>query len=148
MTHWDDCWAQALTSHRRDAGSGLDRRSLIERAAAVGAAAWTAPVIIGSLASPAGAITVGAGCYRAEFTVDQTTCEVTRVTAANGAGCIETNYWNNVAQYPGDIVADGQQVVRWLQLHVLHRGQQLRDRRAERRARRSGQPLSGGHARP
>ena len=41
------------------AGSGLDRRSLIRRAAAVGAAAWTAPVIIGSLASPAGAITGG-----------------------------------------------------------------------------------------
>lgn len=35
----------------------LDRRSLLRRAAVAGAGAWTAPVIIGSLASPAGALT-------------------------------------------------------------------------------------------
>lgn len=38
----------------------IDRRSLIRRAAAVGALAWAAPVIIESVVSPAGAITGGA----------------------------------------------------------------------------------------
>jgi hypothetical protein len=37
---------------------GVDRRTLIRRAVAVGAAAWTAPVIIESIASPASAATV------------------------------------------------------------------------------------------
>jgi hypothetical protein len=41
---------------------GIDRRTLIRRAAIVGAAAWTAPVIIGSLTSPAGAVTGILGC--------------------------------------------------------------------------------------
>ena len=41
--------------------AGVDRRTLITRAAALGAAAWTAPVILDSLASPAGALTP-AGC--------------------------------------------------------------------------------------
>lgn len=42
--------------------AGLGRRALIKRAAAAGALAWTAPVVIGSLASPAGAVTLS-GCY-------------------------------------------------------------------------------------
>jgi hypothetical protein len=41
---------------------GLDRRTLIKRAAVAGAVAWTAPVIIESLASPAAAITGPHGC--------------------------------------------------------------------------------------
>lgn len=40
------------------AHAGIDRRTIIRRAAVVGAAAWTAPVIIDSLASPAGAVTM------------------------------------------------------------------------------------------
>src|SRR5689334_5894813 len=36
---------------------GLDRRTMIKRAAAVGAVAWTAPVMLDSLASPAAALT-------------------------------------------------------------------------------------------
>src|SRR5262245_23277637 len=36
---------------------GLDRRPLIKRAAILGTAAWTAPVIVDSLASPAAAAT-------------------------------------------------------------------------------------------
>jgi len=40
---------------------GVDRRTLIKRAAALGAAAWTAPVILDSLGSPAAAVT-GAEC--------------------------------------------------------------------------------------
>ena len=42
--------------------SGIDRRTLIRRAAIVGAAAWTAPVIVGSLSSPAAAVTAPRGC--------------------------------------------------------------------------------------
>jgi hypothetical protein len=49
-----------------DAG-GLDRRTVIKRAAAVGAVAWTAPVIIDSLASPAAAFTAPSGCHFATF---------------------------------------------------------------------------------
>jgi hypothetical protein len=46
----------------RRAGSdskGLSRRQMIRSAAVAGAAAWTAPVIIDSLSSPAAAVTVG-----------------------------------------------------------------------------------------
>jgi hypothetical protein len=52
----------------RPESSGLDRRALIKRAAAVGAAAWTAPLIVQSLLSPAGAVT--AGCVRAHLVLD------------------------------------------------------------------------------
>jgi hypothetical protein len=38
---------------------GIDRRTLIKRAAATGAVAWTAPLILDSLASPAAAVTAG-----------------------------------------------------------------------------------------
>lgn len=41
---------------------GIDRRTLIRRAAAAGAIAWSAPVIIGSLTSPAAALTGLVGC--------------------------------------------------------------------------------------
>lgn len=44
-------------SHHLGAGAGLDRRTLIRRAAVAGAVAWTAPAVVGSLASPAGALT-------------------------------------------------------------------------------------------
>jgi len=44
---------------------GLSRRSMIRRAAAAGAIAWSAPVIIDSLTSPAAAATACTGpCYR------------------------------------------------------------------------------------
>jgi hypothetical protein len=51
---------------------GIDRRTIIKRAAATGAVAWTAPVIIGSLASPAGAITCTGPCFRVQFAPDNT----------------------------------------------------------------------------
>src|SRR6476619_916238 len=40
---------------------GFNRRTMIKRAAAVGAVAWTAPVILDSMASPAAAVTCGPG---------------------------------------------------------------------------------------
>jgi hypothetical protein len=44
------------------AGSeGVDRRTLIKGAAVAGAAAWTAPMIVDSLASPAAAVSVTCG---------------------------------------------------------------------------------------
>lgn len=48
-----------------DARAPIDRRALIRRAAIAGAVAWTAPIIIESVVSPAGALTVGCGCYKA-----------------------------------------------------------------------------------
>jgi hypothetical protein len=42
---------------------GFDRRTMIKRAAAVGAGVWAAPVIIDSLASPAAAFTAPSGCH-------------------------------------------------------------------------------------
>jgi hypothetical protein len=49
--------------------SGLDRRTLIRRAAAAGVVAWVAPVVIESISSPAGALTGPAlsGCHIAKF---------------------------------------------------------------------------------
>lgn len=54
---------ERASSRQPGARSGIDRRTLIKRAAAAGAVAWTAPVIIGSLTSPAAAQTTGIlGC--------------------------------------------------------------------------------------
>jgi hypothetical protein len=53
------------TSEHDSHGSGIDRRTLIKAAAAAGAGAWVAPVIIDSLASPAAAATCG--CFVAQF---------------------------------------------------------------------------------
>lgn len=47
----------APTDPDRRRPEGVDRRTLIRRAAVVGAAAWTAPIVIDSLASPVGALT-------------------------------------------------------------------------------------------
>jgi len=46
---------------------GLTRREMIRAAAVAGAAAWTAPVIIDSLASPAAAFTPPTGCFYFTF---------------------------------------------------------------------------------
>ncbi len=48
----------------RDPDTGLSRRDLIKRAAAAGTVAWTAPLIVDSLASPAGAVTMESGCFK------------------------------------------------------------------------------------
>jgi hypothetical protein len=47
---------------KEPARRGVDRRRMIKAAVVAGATAWTAPVIIDSLASPAAAITA-TGCY-------------------------------------------------------------------------------------
>ena len=47
-----------------DGRPGLNRRQMIKAAGIAGAAAWTAPMIIDSLSSPAAAATVAPGCYR------------------------------------------------------------------------------------
>ena len=51
-----------MSARSSDDRPGIDRRTLIRRAAVTGAVAWTAPVIIGSLTSPAAAITGIVGC--------------------------------------------------------------------------------------
>lgn len=65
------------TSHDGER-SGIDRRTLIKRAAAAGAVAWTAPIIIGSLTSPAGAVTVAPNTYMFMVTASANSC----ITAA------------------------------------------------------------------
>jgi hypothetical protein len=54
------------TTPDADGDVSVGRRALIKRAAAAGAVAWTAPLIVDSLASPAAAATVATGCYRAQ----------------------------------------------------------------------------------
>jgi hypothetical protein len=63
---------------------GIDRRTLIRRAATTGALAWTAPMLLDSLRSPAGAITGTPGCYR--LTITPTSCE-TSTTALVDTTC-------------------------------------------------------------
>jgi hypothetical protein len=78
---------------------------MIRDAAAAGMLVWTAPVIIDSLASPAAAAS-GTGCFRAEF-VRSTSSGCGTYSrnnpAGNGSGCIDTNDWNNLPEYPGTI---------------------------------------------
>jgi hypothetical protein len=64
----------------------MDRRTFIKAAGVAGGAAWVAPAIVDSLASPAAAITGTPGCFK--FTVAATagpTC--TTVTSAFDATC-------------------------------------------------------------
>jgi hypothetical protein len=79
----------------------IDRRTLIKGAAVAGAAAWSAPIIIDSLSSPAGALTTGpkgcsAACFnappgRATCTPDSTAAACTKPDCLNNtqtAGCV------------------------------------------------------------
>ena len=43
---------------------GIAPRALLKRAAVVGSVAWTAPAILDSIASPAGALSAPCGCFR------------------------------------------------------------------------------------
>jgi hypothetical protein len=71
---------------------GIDRRTLIRRAAIVGAAAWTAPVIIGSLTSPASALVTGPkGCTRLCFNNGNCNFTSTSATCAVFTGCTDVN---------------------------------------------------------
>jgi hypothetical protein len=75
------------------AGStGVDRRTLIKGAIAAGAAAWTAPVIVDSLASPAAAAsgTTGIGCSWVYVFFRKSAADSTVYYtgfAKNGVGC-------------------------------------------------------------
>jgi hypothetical protein len=51
-------------------GTGIDRRTVIKRAAVGGALVWTAPVILDSLASPAAAFTCLDACVLVQFPPD------------------------------------------------------------------------------
>ena len=50
-----------------DTSATIDRRALIRRGVVAGAVAWTAPVIVGSIASPAAAATGFHGCNRIQM---------------------------------------------------------------------------------
>ena len=73
------------SSREPGARSGIDRRTLIKRAAVAGAVAWTAPVIIDSFASPAAAQTTGPqGCSQACF---NSSCSFNQTSLCNFPGC-------------------------------------------------------------
>ena len=67
---------------------GIDRRTLIKRAAATGAVAWTAPLIIDSLSSPAAALTCTGNCFLVQFppagTAGGANCNVSSQTVGTG----------------------------------------------------------------
>lgn len=87
----------------RDSRRVLDRRTLIKGAAIAGAAAWTAPVIIDSLVSPAAASSAP-GCYYYSYvwrlgTTASSTCGFSNDGAncqptLSGATCSSTNWVN------------------------------------------------------
>jgi hypothetical protein len=64
---------------------GIDRRTLIKRAAATGAVVWTAPVIIDSLASPAAAITCSGTCFQFQIDGD---CNPATTEAVSTSQCL------------------------------------------------------------
>ena len=70
---------------------GIDRRSLIKRAAIAGGAAWIAPVVIDSIASPAGAVTLS-GCFRMFSSANNGTWGAWQATQPGGTGpaCVPT----------------------------------------------------------
>ena len=80
----------------------IDRRTLIQGAAVAGTLAWTAPVIIDSVASPASALTLTA-CYRALF-LRAPGFQFVEANPDNGAGCVPTTCWNNRTQFPTGII--------------------------------------------
>jgi hypothetical protein len=69
---------------RDESHNGISRRALIRRAAATGAVAWTAPTIIGSLASPAGAVT-GFPCSYMSIVVQKADMSIVAVKVVIGA---------------------------------------------------------------
>ena len=90
----------------------IDRRALIQRAAVAGTLAWTAPVIIDSLASPASALTL-TDCFRALFLRAPGSTFV-EANPDNGAGCVPTTCWNNRTQFPlGIIQISGSDLTTW-----------------------------------
>ena len=70
----------------------IDRRALIRRGVVAGAVAWTAPVIVGSIASPAAAATGAHGCNRIQM--NGTNCapmaQDTACQPTGWAGCTNT----------------------------------------------------------
>jgi hypothetical protein len=85
----------------------ISRRTIIKRAAATGAVAWTAPAIIGSLASPAAAqVTPVEGCFRYAFGWDCMGCTqllgpstgyaFSTGTVPNRSCCPERPNWNTL----------------------------------------------------
>jgi hypothetical protein len=66
---------------------GMDRRTMIKAAGIAGAAAWSAPVIIDSLSSPAAAVTAPTGCHR--FRVDLATMTFVTYTPPQPGNCTD-----------------------------------------------------------
>jgi hypothetical protein len=74
---------------------------MIKRAAAAGAVAWTAPVIIDSLASPVAAATVAAGCYSIGFPH----ASICAPAVPPGTGSCNPPNWNPANPLPSGVVS-------------------------------------------
>lgn len=88
-----------MDTPHRDANPGISRRSLIKRAAAAGAVAWTAPVVIESLTSPAGAVSPVCKAYYLKMSTATMSC-YDQPPAAPAAG-ISPNVYCGYQSQPG-----------------------------------------------
>jgi hypothetical protein len=100
--------------------AGVDRRTLIKGAAVAGAAAWTAPMIVDSLASPAAAASATCGpgtpnlsygiiVYRIGSTyytvkVAGNSCTATNSTSGDVSGCLNYTCGSETWTNPGGTV--------------------------------------------
>ena len=89
----------------RESGRGVNRRQMIKAAGIAGAAVWTAPMIVDSLASPAAAVTVTPGCFRIHYTVATASCSASPSTAATGCGTTGTTCGTPAGSNPSDVLA-------------------------------------------
>ena len=92
---------------------GLSRRKLIQRAAVVGAAAWSAPTIIDSVASPASALTLPpcplGKAYAIMYSPPGAVDLVDRLPAGNGYGSVQHGNCVNTTPDPLCIPPGGYQ---------------------------------------
>jgi hypothetical protein len=73
--------------------AGVDRRTLIKRAAAAGAVAWSAPVIVDSLASPAAAVSNCTGTSPGTFTTADGNMGLVAFTPGPGVTSVTVQAW-------------------------------------------------------
>jgi len=88
-----------------DGRTGLNRRQMIKAAGIAGAAAWTAPMIIDSLSSPAAAATATPGCYQIHYSVISNSCSATPTVASVGCTLTGTTCGTPAVSIPANTLA-------------------------------------------
>ena len=84
----------------------IGRRAMIKRAAVAGAVAWTAPVIVDSVASPAAAGTAPVGANSIQITSSNTNCSPAGYPAANSlpSACISPSSYTGAGPVTFSVV--------------------------------------------